>query len=271
VSGVHTGEFETVRPGAPGAPITIAGRSGATLRGPAVDEGRVLTVANDWVVVTGLRITRGDKGIWVQEARNVTITGNTVRDTGGECVRVKYLARRNEIAGNRIGPCGLVNFDLAASRKNGEGVYVGTAPEQLSRNPTDVADSSNQNWVHDNVIATRAECVDLKEGAELNVVERNRCSGSLDPDGSGLDARGNRNVFRYNTVSDVVGKGVRLGGDSRTQGVENEVYGNTLQRTGGHAVGAMRLPQKRICGNTLGRNAAGASNVKTLLPSSPCR
>jgi len=112
--------------------------------------------------------------------------------------------------------------------------------------------------------------VDLKEGAELNLVERNRCSGGLDPDGSGLDARGNDNVFRYNTVSDVAGKGVRLGGDTKSQGLGNEVFGNTLVRTGGQAVGAMRLPQRRICGNTLGSNAAGASNVKTVSPSAPC-
>jgi parallel beta-helix repeat protein len=268
--GTYNGEFETVRSGTPGAPITIAGEEGATLRGPGVGEGRVLSVENDWIVVSGLRITRGDKGIWLQEVRNVTLRGNTVRDTGGECIRLKYLAVRNEVAGNRIGPCGAVNFNLRASRKNGEGVYVGTAPEQLDRNPTRQSDASNQNWVHDNVITTRAECVDIKEGASLNVVERNRCSGGLDPDGSGLDSRGNDNVFRWNTVTDVVGKGVRLGGDTATQGVNNEVFGNTLLRTGGHAVGAMRLPQRRICGNTVGSNREGASNVKTLLPSAPC-
>jgi parallel beta-helix repeat protein len=268
--GTYNGEFETVRSGTPGAPITIAGEEGATLRGRGVGEGRVLTVENDWIVVSGLRITRGDKGIWLQEVRNVTLRGNTVRDTGGECIRLKYLAVRNEVAGNRIGPCGAVNFNLRASRKNGEGVYVGTAPEQLDRNPTRQSDASNQNWVHDNVITTRAECVDIKEGASLNVVERNRCSGGLDPDGSGLDSRGNDNVFRWNTVTDVVGKGVRLGGDTATQGVNNEVFGNTLLRTGGHAVGAMRLPQRRICGNTVGSNRSGVSNVKTLLPSAPC-
>jgi parallel beta-helix repeat protein len=269
-AGTYTGEFETVRSGTPGAPITIAGRPGATLRGRAVDEGRVLSVENDWIVVSGLRVVHGDKGIWVQGARNVTLTGNTVRDTGGECIRIKYLAARNEVAGNRIGPCGLVNFDLRAGRKNGEGIYVGTAPEQLSRNPTPVTDASSQNWVHDNVIATRAECVDLKEGARLNVVERNTCSGGLDPDGSGLDSRGNANLFRYNRVSDVRGKGIRLGGDTRDQGIDNQVIGNTLVRTGGHAVGAMRLPQQLVCGNKVGANAAGDSNVKTLSPTARC-
>jgi parallel beta-helix repeat protein len=269
--GVFTGELMTVRNGTPGAPITIAGTPGeTTLRGKAVGEGRILTVQNDWIVVTGLTITRGDKGIWLQQARNVTLRDNTVRDTGGECIRVKYLAQRNEITGNKIGPCGNVNFNLKASRKNGEGIYIGTAPEQLSRNPTDVTDASNQNWVHDNVISTRAECVDLKEGSELNVVERNTCSGGQDPDGSGLDSRGNHNVFRYNTVSDVAGKGVRLGGDTKTQGLDNEVFGNTLVRTGSQAIGAMRMPQKLICGNTIGNNDAGPTNQKTLIPDSPC-
>ena len=52
-------------------------------------------------------------------------------------------------------------------------------------------------WVHDNVIRTRAECVDLKEGSELNVVERNTCSGGLDPDGSGLDSVHDNVTFGY--------------------------------------------------------------------------
>jgi hypothetical protein len=54
---------------------------------------------------------------------------------------------------------------------------------------------------------------------------------------------------------------VRLGGDEPGQGVLNDVYGNSLRRTGGHAVGAMRMPQGRVCGNTVGENAAGVVNV----------
>jgi hypothetical protein len=33
----------------------------------------------------------------------------------------------------------------------------------------------------------------------------------------------------------------------------------------------MRLPQKRICGNTVGANKGGPSNVKSLQPASRCR
>jgi hypothetical protein len=192
-----------------------------------------------------------------------------VYGTGGECIRIKYRSRENEVAHNLVGPCGLVNFDVAAGRKNGEGVYLGTAPEQLYKNPTPEPDNSGANRVHDNLITAAAECVDVKEASEGNVVERNACSGGLDPDGSGLGSRGNRTVFRFNVVTDQVGKGVRLGGDTPDQGVLNDVYGNALLRTGSYAVGAMRMPQGRVCGNTVGDNARGVVNV-ALPVTEPC-
>jgi hypothetical protein len=109
---------------------------------------------------------------------------------GGECIRVKYLSTHNEIAHNTFGPCGLVNFDLAENRKNGEGIYIGTAPEQLrSKNPTPVPDASDSNWIHHNVITAPAECVEAKESAEHNVIERNRCFGGTDPKGAGRRTR----------------------------------------------------------------------------------
>jgi hypothetical protein len=270
-AGTYPGEFRSVRSGERGAPITIEGRDGAVLKGKGAGVGRVLTIRHDWLVVDGLTVTDGGKGIWLEGARHVTIRKNVVSGIGGECVRLKYFAVRNEVSGNRIGPCGLVAFDLRAGNKNGEGVYVGTAPEQLSRNPTQEPDASGGNWVHDNVISVPAECVDVKESAERNLVERNTCTGGRDPEGAGLGSRGNRNVFRYNRVTDVVGKGVRLGGDTPSQGIHNEVYGNVLLRTEGHAVGAMRLPQARICGNTVGRNGAGVSNTRSVTPATPCR
>jgi len=267
--GNYVGPVHTVRDGTAGAPITLRGERGAVLRGAAVDRDRALTVANNWIIVAGVEITRADKGIWLEHASHVLLSRNWVHGTGGECIRVKYFSTSNEIAGNRIGPCGLVNFNLAAGHKNGEGIYIGTAPEQLSRNPSQRTDASGQNWVHGNVITTPAECVDLKEGSEGNLVEANSCSGGLDPDGSALDSRGNLNTIRFNTASDYVGKGVRLGGDTPDQGIDNLVYGNSLIRTGSQAVGVMRQPQRQICGNILSSNL-GPSNLRGLNPAAPC-
>ena len=268
--GTYIGPVSTVRAGELGRPIVLLGQPGATLRGVAVDQDRLVTLVHSWTVLQGFTLTNADKGVWLQGASHVVVRFNTITGLGGECVRVKYLATSNEVAGNTIGPCGLQNFNLKDDNKNGEGIYIGTAPEQLNRNPTDVPDASDGNWIHDNVIRPRAECVDVKEGAERNVIERNTCSGGLDPDGSGLDLRGNHNVLRFNAVSDYVGKGVRLGGDSSDQGIDNDVYGNLLQDTGSYAVGVMRTPQGRICGNTIHANKPGAVNVDSVWPTAAC-
>ncbi len=266
--GTYTGPVRTVRPGTATRPIALRGVPGATLTGVAVDRDRLLTVTHDWTVVANLTVTRADKGIWVQGASHVTLTHNRVHGTGGECIRMKYGSRANEVVGNLVGPCGLVNYDLSLGRKNGEGLYIGTAPEQLYKNPTPEPDTSNGNRVHENVFRTQAECVDVKESAEYNVVEHNDCAGGTDPDGSALDARGNRNVFRYNAVRDYVGKGVRLGGDTPDQGIHNDVRGNLLLRTGSYAIGAMRLPQGVICGNVVGSNL-GVINAP-IAATAPC-
>ena len=42
------------------------------------------------------------------------------------------------------------------------------------------------------------ECVDVKEWARGNLVERNRCSGSDDPDGAGFSSRGDHTTVRAN-------------------------------------------------------------------------
>lgn len=260
-AGRYVGTVRTVRGGAAGRPVVLRGLPGAVLSGTSPRHDRLLTVAHDWVVVTGLTLTTADKGVWIQRAAHVVVRGNRITGMGGECVRLKYLSRRNEVSGNTIGPCGLVGYTGRDGHKNGEGVYVGTAPEQLDRNPTAVPDTSDDNVVRGNVIRVVAECVDVKESARRTLVERNDCAGGIDPKGGAISSRGDRSVIRYNTVRDHAGKGVRLGGDEPGQGVLNDVYGNSLRRTGGHAVGAMRMPQGRVCGNTVGENAAGVTNV----------
>jgi hypothetical protein len=74
--------------------------------------------------------------VWVQGTSGVRLLGNRIHDAGGEYVRLKDFAQRDEVAGNAIARCGRVRFDLAKGAKNGEGVYIGTAPEQAAAGPT---------------------------------------------------------------------------------------------------------------------------------------
>jgi hypothetical protein len=265
--GLYREQLTTVRAGRPGAPIRIIG-DGARLVGDG--DGRLLQILHDHTTLEGFDLSGADILVWVQQASGVRLLGNRLHDAGGECVRLKYFATDNEVAGNDIGPCGLQGFDLGDDRKNGEGVYIGTAPEQLGRNPSDDADRSDGNHVHDNVISVPAECVDVKEFARANVVEDNRCTGSRDPDGAGFSSRGEGTVFRNNVSSGHVGAGIRLGGDGEADGVGSVVIGNELSGNEGYGLKVMRTPQGTICGNRVEDNGGGAANDDAPDPTVAC-
>lgn len=51
-------------------------------------------------------------------------------------------------------------------------------------------------------------------------------------DSPGLDARGDSNIFRFNTCEDNLGAGIRIGGhkiDGHQYGQNNEIYENLLE------------------------------------------
>lgn len=265
-NGTYRTQLRTVRPGQVGAPIRIIG-GGATVIGGS--GGRTVQILHNYVTLEGMRVTGGDSLVWVQGATGVRLLNNILHGAGGECVRLKHFARGNEVARNRITDCGRKGFDLAAGKKNGEGVYIGTAPEQLFRNPDRRPDASDGNWVHNNVIQSRAECVDVKEAASRNVVSRNTCTDGKDPDGAGFSSRGRLTWFLGNTVHNHAGAGIRLGGDGASDGTGNQVQQNQLRGTIGYGIKVQRLPQAEICGNVLGDNRQGKTNGPSD-PTAPC-
>jgi hypothetical protein len=258
-AGEYREELQSVRAGEKDRLIRFVSQ-GAKLVGPGLDTGRLVEIDHDYITLEGFDLSNADKLIWIQQARGVRILRNTVHGAGGECVRIKYFSSFNELANNSISDCGRVNFTYPdGNHKNGEGIYMGTAPEQVSKNPTDAPDTTNFNWVHDNVVRPRAECVDIKEASTGNIVQANDCSGQLDPDGSAFDSRGNGNFFIGNYAKQITGAGVRVGGDKKSDGADNVVVGNTLLETGGYALKLENAQQQLVCGNQIGSNAAGSA------------
>ncbi|MBW3573535.1 MAG: right-handed parallel beta-helix repeat-containing protein [Actinobacteria bacterium] len=258
------GAFATVRSGRPDAPIHLIGE-GARIEGRGV--GRVVEILHSYVTIENFEISQGDVLVRIVGASGTRLVANRLHDADSECVRLRGGASDNELVGNQIERCGLRDFDLDADRKNGEGIYVGVAPEQLEEQA--IADRSDRNWIHGNRFDVVAECVDIKEGARQNRVEDNDCTGGQDPEGAGFSSRGDETIFRGNVSTGHVGAGIRLGGDEEDQGVRNEVVGNELTDTGGYAVKVERFPQGLICGNEVGGNDAGLTNGD-VDPSQPC-
>jgi hypothetical protein len=134
--GRYAEEVRTVRPGRPGAPIRVVGRPGAHLAGPhGRARGRLVQVLHDYVTVASLELSDANILVWVQGASHVRLLRSRLHDAGGEYVRLKGFAKANEVAGNVIARCGRARFNLATGTKNGEAVYIGTAPEQAGGRP----------------------------------------------------------------------------------------------------------------------------------------
>lgn len=270
--GVYLQDVKTSKNGLPGKPITIRGPRQAIIKGGG--GARIFEINHSYITLNGFTIDGQhgsgsskddfrDKLIYMigtvagQGPSNNKILNMDIKNAGGECIRMRYFAQGNEIAGNRITNCGILDFRFDDGGKNGEGIYIGTAPEQTDdkKNPTSEVDMSNGNWIHNNYINTQGnECVDIKEGSSGNIIEYNTCTGQKDENSGGLDSRGNENVFRFNEVFDSAGAGVRLGGDNDQDGINNHVYQNILRNNRNGAIKFQRKPQGKVCGNEMKDN-----------------
>ena len=273
--GEYRQDFITKRSGTTDYPITLKGPKEAIIKGGG--NGRVIEINHDHIVLDGFTVDGHhalnnsqddyrDKLIYAQGKKQhdgvsgLKIYNMTITNAGGECVRLRYYAQNNEIAYNSITNCGNHDYQFDDGGKNGEGIYIGTAPEQRSdgKNPTKDNDESNSNWVHHNYFDTQGnECVDIKENSKYNIVENNTCTGQQDPESGGLDARGGSNIFRYNEIYDNEGAGVRIGGDSVGENINNDVYENTIRNNKKGGIKIMEVPQGKICGNVMSGNVGG--------------
>jgi Protein of unknown function (DUF1565) len=275
---LHPGTYDqdavTVRPG-----VKVIGPRSAVVRGSGTAP-RVFQVQHDDITLAGFTMDGKvcadlvescyrDKAIYVQSTvvrdgvTGTRIQGMRITNFGGECVRIKYFATRSFIAGNTIGPCGVYDFQVpnTTTGQNGEGVYIGTAPEQLDRNPSPEPDESNDNRVVGNDFDTQgAECVDIKEAAAYNEVAGNSCTGQLPRNGNSgaMESRGHHNTFRGNNIHHNAAAGLRIGGDEPGDAVGNDIYDNTITD---NARGGIKVqdagPHGKVCDNEMRDNAGG--------------
>ncbi|WP_020410200.1 DUF1565 domain-containing protein [Hahella ganghwensis] len=271
---LHDGHYyqdvRTVRDGEADRPILIYGSKEAQLHGEF--DAHVVEIHHDFIHLRGFTIDgkfaeeetpesyRGSL-IWVQGMelmsgpRGVVIRAMRLRNAAGECLRMRYFVSEAEIFGNSFYNCGVLDFQFNEGSKNGEAIYIGTAPDQWAngKNLTSDPDRTHHIWIHDNSFLTNGnECVDIKDGSVYNLVEHNICTGQKDPNSGGFNVQGDYNVVRNNISFANNGAGIRVGGhmvNGNQYGVENDIYGNVFFDNGHAAVKVMASPQSNVCGN----------------------
>lgn len=229
----------TIEP-APGARVVLDGEGG---------EHNALRIAHSYYTVRGLEIRGMDEGVRLEGVTGVTMEGNHIHHINNECVRLRYTAHDNSVRHNVIHDCGLTS--------NGEGVYVGTAPEQRSKNEGR-ADLSVQNRLEANEIYNVEEGIDVKEDASGTAIVGNVIYHSTDPESGAITIRSDANVVLNNVVFDNRGAGIRVGGDeaahpqrggSYLYGVHNVLRSNTALKNDFADYKFMRAPQEADCTN----------------------
>ena len=198
--GVYRGRFTLERAGTPAAPIVLRGGRGAVLDAGDVESGYALhLVGADHVRLEGFAVRGGQKGVVLDEADHVVLTGLDVGHTGMEAVHFRTSSSDNRLEGSSVHDTGLVEPGY------GEGVYIGSATSHWDRYGDDGGpDRSDRNVVHGNhIYDVTAENVDVKEGTTGGVLSGNTFDGSgMTGDhyaDSWIDLKGNAYLVTGNT------------------------------------------------------------------------
>jgi hypothetical protein len=270
--GEYYENLKTIRSGTKNKPIQIIGTINSVIYGNLTSGGKIVQINHNYIELLNLNINGQfvninsknsfhDKIIYIKGEINNPIKGikimsSELKNAWGECLRIK-LAKDIEIKWNKISNCGLRDFRFNRGRQNGEGIYVGTAPEQM---PKGILDYTNDVIIQNNIIATfAAECIDIKEGSENILVKNNICFEEKAKKVGGISIRGNNNKIINNIIFKNDGAGIRIGGDTEKDGLNNIVKNNYLDNNK-FALKIMRLPQI-ICGNI-----ATKENTKYVYP-----
>ncbi|CAM9834424.1 unnamed protein product, partial [Ectocarpus fasciculatus] len=232
--GVYREPLVTMNAGMEGSPLVIEGGRDAVINNFTGDRDvmwsqKVVDIRHSWVTLRGFTIDGQlddidqeesfvDKCIFVEgqaapedveyDGRTVetaligTVIDNTkIQNCGMECIRIRNFVTNAVIINNDIEDCGIYDYRYRFDGKVGEAIYIGTSSNQWADGAdgrvTNGPDGCNYNLVTGNKLVPRGnECVDIKEGATMNVVEYNECEDQRDEESGCYDSRGNENTFR---------------------------------------------------------------------------
>ncbi len=260
-NGVYDGEFLATAVGTPDNPIWLCGGKAAVLRGPGIDTGVVLRLAQaaNWRLV-GFTVTRGQKGVLADGVTGSILENLAVTDIGDEAVHLRSASSDNVIRGLTISGTG-VN-----TPKFGEGIYVGSAASNWCRISNCEPDRSDRNVIVGNTITdTTAEAVDIKEGTSHGVLRDNVFDGSglRGAADSWVDVKGNGWSIQFNKGTSAPVSGFQVHAVVPGWGTNNVFEGNFADvRGSGYGIELRPVADNTVtCSNEAIDAARGLTNT----------
>ena len=261
--GDYRGSFTASASGSGARPHTHGGTPDAPLVGAPVDHGVTLhhDGASYWRL-DGFSVTGGQKGVMLDDASHNEVRDLRITRVGDEALHLRSGSSDNLVTGTEIRDTGL------SEPEYGEGIYVGSAES----NWCDVSDcdpdrSDDNRIVGNDVRATTAEAVDVKEGTTGGELRDNVLSGGSGAVDSVLDLKGNDWVARGNRVIADGPDAIQVHVIRQGWGEDNRIVENSFTLTGPgyavHLVGAAEGAGNVVgCGQRVAPAGAGElSNV----------
>ncbi len=258
-SGIYQEANKTVRAGTASAPIIIEPDDGAK---PVLDGKsntlNAIQINHSFYIIRNLEIRNARLGIKIEGVTGVVLENNSIHDFSYDGVHLRYSSQGNIVKNNTIWATGL------AGNFNGEGIYIGTAPEHRYMNGGQ-PDPTSYNTIIGNQIYNAVEGIDIKEDASFNLVSGNIIHNVTDPKSGGINVRADHNYFYDNVSYNNAGAGFRFGGDityspefgdSYHYGVENVLRNNISRNNTGAGYKFMNGPQDVASSNIGVGNAA---------------
>jgi len=198
-AGTYASNVETRREG----PITVQAESGSVYLDGSAGSKNGPRIVHSYYTWKNIEIKNTNEGLRVERAHDVLLEKISVHHVKNECVRFRFASSVTYIDG-LVHDCGLTG--------NGEGVYIGLAPEQQSKF------NGNPDPTFAHIARLKAynvsEGVDVKENARA-IVEDSEVWAAWDKNSGAIDFRSDGNEAYRNYLHDNKGAGIRMGGDKR--------------------------------------------------------
>jgi uncharacterized protein YjdB len=273
----RSSQWNITRSGTASDPIRVCGSRRAVLTGssPSTWAPLALSGARYWIF-SGFTITNTKIGINTAQASDNVFDSLAIYNIGQEAIHLRTHSKRNAVQRNQIYNTG------RATPAYGDGVYIGTAPNQWGTYTGGQPDRSDSNRVIDNVFGpgVAAENVDIKSGTTGGIVSGNAFSGVGYVSGSAsappvwVSVKGNNYSITNNSGYDSALDGfeVKVLGEAPGWGNHNVFASNTanvLASGYGFRIGSGTSGNVVHCSNTVTNASAGFANVQCQSGSTP--
>lgn len=170
----YTGAFTAVASGDAKQPIYLVGSRKVVIDGGGTGRryGLYFVNAKNWVV-KGITVTNASKGFVVDGGKNFVIDDVEVYNIGAEAIHLRAFTTDSVIQNCVVHDTGKKNAGY------GEGIYIGSANSNWGTYTNGAPDASDRNQIlFNNIYATGAENIDIKEGTSYGVIKGNTFDGT---------------------------------------------------------------------------------------------